>query len=277
MLRYLLRWSCASGGAGCGKRMRLNDTKRRLREGDCVYGCFIRYPDPGLCELLALQGFDFLVLDAEHGTIEPRECENMVRAAELRGPTPIVRVPANQPPVILRYLDTGAQGLHVPRVGDAAQADAAVRAVKYWPRGGRGLAGARAASYGQEGPLGDYVAQANEETLVVIQIETREALAQVPEIAATDGVDVVFIGPTDLSQALGVPGQTTHPSVEEAFDEIIRGVAGSDVAIGVLAADAAGVQAWRERGARYIAVTVDSLLTRGARELLAAVREVRAA
>jgi 4-hydroxy-2-oxoheptanedioate aldolase len=255
--------------------MRLNATKKRLLDGDCVFGCFIRYPDPGLCELLALQGFDFLVLDAEHGTIEPRDCENMVRAAELRGATPIVRVPANQPPVILRYLDTGAQGVHVPLVASAADADAAVRSVKYWPRGARGLAGVRAASYGQEGPLGDYVSQANEETLVVIQIETREALEQVPEIAATDGVDVVFIGPTDLSQALGVPGQPTHPNVEEAFDEIIRGVSGSRAAIGVLAADEAGVRAWQERGARYIAVTVDSLLTRSARGLRGAVRQGR--
>jgi 4-hydroxy-2-oxoheptanedioate aldolase len=255
--------------------MRTNATKKRLRDGDCAYGCFIRYPDPALCELLALQGFDFLVLDAEHGTVEPRECENMVRAAELRGATPIVRVPANQPPVILRYLDTGAQGVHVPLVADAPQADAAVRSVKYWPRGARGLAGVRAASYGQEGPLGDYVSRANEETLVVIQIETREALEQVPAIAATDGVDVVFIGPTDLSQALGVPGQTTHATVEEAFDEIIRGVADTGPAIGVLAADEAGVRAWRERGARYIAVTVDSLLTRSARGLLAAVRDGR--
>jgi 4-hydroxy-2-oxoheptanedioate aldolase len=252
--------------------MRANLTKQRLRDGECVHGCFIRYADPSLAELVALQGFDFLILDGEHGTMEPRDAENLVRAAELCDVTPVVRVPANQPPVILRYLDTGAQGAQVPMIGSAAEAEAAVRAVKYGPRGARGLAGVRAASYGQRGTLAEYVARANEETLVVAQIETREALAHVPEIARTDGVDVVFIGPTDLSNALGVPNQTGHPIVEEAYETIIRGVEGSGAALGILVGDEAGARAWRERGARYIAVTVDSLLVRSARTLLAAVR-----
>ena len=252
--------------------MRANATKARLRAGECVYGCFVRYPDPGLAELLALQGFDFLVLDGEHGTMEPRECENMVRAAELRNVTPVVRVPANVAPVILRFMDTGAQGVHIPLATSAEDADAAVRSVKYWPRGTRGLTGVRAASYGQEEPLAEYVAQANEETLVVVQIETRDALERVPEIGAVDGVDVVFVGPTDLSHALGVPGQLSHPLVEQAFETIVRGMIDSPAALGVLVADADGARRWRERGARYIAVTVDSLVTRSARALLATVR-----
>ena len=253
-----------------------NATKARLQAGECAYGCFIRYPDPGLAELLALQGFDFLVLDAEHGTMEPRECENMVRAAELRGVTPVVRVPANTPPVILRFMDTGAQGVQIPLAASADDADAAVSAVKYWPRGSRGLTGVRAASYGQE-PLADYVVRANEQTLVVVQIETREALVHVPEIAAVDGVDVVFVGPTDLSHALGVPGQVSHPLVEEAYETVARGVAGSPAALGALVRDADDARRWRERGARYLAVTIDALLVRGARELLSAVRRSDAA
>ena len=252
--------------------MRANETKGRLRAGECVHGCFVRYPDPGLVELVALQGFDFVVLDGEHGTMEPRDCENLVRAAEVRGVTPLVRVPANDPPVILRFLDTGALGVHVPLASSPEDADAAVRAVKYWPRGARGLAGVRAASYGQEEPLADYVARANEETLVVIQIETREALERVDEIAAVDDVDVVFVGPTDLSQALGVPGRASHSSVQEAFDAIARAVAGAAPALGVLVPDLEEARRWRERGATYIAVTVDSLLVRGARELLTALR-----
>jgi 4-hydroxy-2-oxoheptanedioate aldolase len=252
--------------------MRTNETKKRLAAGECVFGCFTRYPDPGLAELLGHQGFDFLVFDGEHGTMEPRECENMVRAAELVGVTPVVRVPANQSHVILRFLDTGAMGVQVPLVGSAEEADAAVSYVKYWPRGARGLAGVRAAGYGQTGPLWEYVKSANEETLVVIQIETRSALDHVDEIAAVDGVDVVFVGPTDLSQALGVPAQTSHPRVEQAYDAIAAAVGESGAALGVLVGDAAGVQAWRERGARYIAVTIDSLLSRAARTLLTEVR-----
>lgn len=251
--------------------MRVHETKARLAAGECVYGCFTRYPDAGIAELVALQGFDFLVFDAEHGTVEPRDCEGLVRAAELRGPLPLVRVPANQPHVILRYLDTGALGVHVPLVGSAEEAEAAVRAVKYPPRGSRGLAGVRAASYGTV-PLDAYTAGANAATLVVIQIETRGALEQVDEIAAVEGVDVIFVGPTDLSQAFGLTGQTSHPRLEEAYDAIAAAVAASPAALGVLVGDEAGAERWQERGARYIAVTIDSLLVGRARAFLGAVQ-----
>ncbi|MCZ7587359.1 MAG: aldolase/citrate lyase family protein [Gaiella sp.] len=252
--------------------MHVGGTRGRLRAGECLHGCFVRYPDPGLAELVALQGFDFLILDGEHGTMEPREAENMVRATDVRGVPALVRVPANEPPVILRFMDTGAIGVHVPLVSSAEDADRAVRAVKYRPRGGRGLTGVRAAAYGQRGTLADYVAAANEESIVVVQIETRSALEQVSEIAAVDGVDVVFVGPTDLSHSLGVPGQLSHPIVEEAYRTVAGAVRESPAALGVLVADEAGAADWRERGATYIAVTVDSLVTRTARTLLSAVR-----
>jgi len=148
-----------------------------------------------------------------------------------------------------------------------------VRAVKYAPLGARGLAGVRAASYGQRGPLADYVVEANEQTLVVIQVETREGIAHAGEIAAVGGVDVVFVGPTDLSQALGVTGETSHPLAEDAYDEIAARLAGSPVALGVLVSGEAEARAWRERGARYVAFTVDGLVTRSARSLLGALRE----
>jgi 4-hydroxy-2-oxoheptanedioate aldolase len=252
--------------------MDVHATKARLAAGETVIGCFDRYPEAGIAELLALQGFDFLVLDAEHGTIEPRDAEALVRAAELRGPAPLVRVPANQPHVILRYLDTGAVGVHVPLVSSAAEAEAAVRAVKYAPRGARGLAGVRAASYGTV-PLAEYTARANEATIVVIQVETREAVERVDEIAAVDGVDVVFVGPTDLSVAYGVPGQTSHPLLEEAYDRVAAAVLESPAALGVLVSDEAGVERWRERGARYVAVTIDALLVSRARAFLGSAQQ----
>lgn len=253
--------------------MHVHPTKKRLAAGETVYGCFVRYPEAGLVELLALQGFDFLVLDGEHGVLEPRDCEHLVRAAELRGAAPIVRIPANQPHVVLRFLDTGAIGVHVPLVGSAEEAEAAVQAVKYAPRGRRGLAGVRAAAYGAE-PLAEYAASANEATLVVIQVETREAVARVDEIAAVDGVDVVFVGPTDLSQAYGVTGATSHPALEKAYDAVAEAVAASPAALGVLVADEAAAERWRERRARYVAVTVDSLVVARARGFLSAMREV---
>ena len=134
--------------------MRENKTKAKLLAGETVLGCFLRYPDPSLAEFVALMGWDFLMFDGEHGVMEPADCENLVRAAELRDVTPIARVPTNQPHVILRMLDTGVGGIHVPWVNSGAEAEAAVQAIKYGPRGMRGLAGVRAADVGQTMTLG---------------------------------------------------------------------------------------------------------------------------
>lgn len=251
--------------------MKTNTTKAKLKAGGTVFGCFVRYPDAALVEVLGYQPWDFIVFDGEHGTLEPRDCENMVRAAELRGVTPIVRVTTNLPPIILRFMDTGAQGLHVPWVNSAEEAENVVRSVKYHPRGIRGLAGVRAADYGQIIPFSEYVQQANQETLVVIHIETAEAVERLPDIAAIEGIDVIFIGPTDLSQSYGVPGQPQHPAVQAAMQRIVEIVATSQAALGVMVANQDAAQQWRERGARYITIGLESLLAPAARAYLRAV------
>ena len=189
-------------------------------------------------------------MDGEHGTIEPRDCENLTRAAELHGVTPIVRVTTNLPPIILRYMDTGVQGAHVPWVNSAEEAEAAVRSIKYQPRGIRGLGGVRAADYGQTIPMSEYVQQANDETLVVIHVETKEAMERLPETLQIDGVDVIFIGPTDLSQSLGVPGKPQHPLVVEAMEQIADIVLKSKVALGLMTGSAESARQWQARGAR---------------------------
>lgn len=252
--------------------MRTNATKAKLKAGETVFGCFTRYPDATLVEVLGYQGWDFIVFDGEHGTIEPRDCEQMVRAAELREVTPIVRVPTNQPPIILRYMDSGAHGLHVPWVNSSAEAEAVVQSVKYQPRGIRGLAGIRAADFAQQGTFAEYIETANRETLVVIHIETIDAVRQVPEIAAIDGVDVIFIGPTDLSHSLGVPGQPQHPSVQEAMQQVIDAVKNTDKALGIMVSNADGARQWQERGARYITIGLESLLAPAMRGYLQSAR-----
>lgn len=253
--------------------MQTNKTKAKLEAGETVFGCFVRYPDASLIEVIGYQGWDFCVFDAEHGVIEPRDCENMVRAAELRDMTPIIRVTTNLPPIILRYMDSGAQGLHIPWVNSAAEANAAVQSVKYHPTGIRGLAGIRAADYGQRGSFGEYVQKANRETLVVIHIETIEAVDQLPEIIAVPGVDVIFIGPTDLSHSLGVPGNVGHPSVQEAISRIVETVKNSSATLGMMVGNAAAAREWRERGARYIAITSEAVFAPAMREYLRAARE----
>ncbi len=252
--------------------MRTNTTKAKLKAGETVFGCFVRYPNATLIEVMGFQPWDFLVFDGEHGTLEPADCENMVRAAELRGVTPIVRVPNNQPHIILRLMDTGAHGLHVPWVNTAAEAEQVVRSVKYQPRGIRGLAGIRAADYGQTVPFGEYVQQANAETLVTIHVETVDAVEALPEIVKIDGIDVIFIGPTDLSQSLGVPGQATHPKVQDAISKIIDTVLPTDKVLGIMASNADTACQWKARGLRYITISFESLLRPAAVNYLKTVR-----
>jgi len=248
--------------------LRVNQTKAKLLAGQSVYGCFIRSADANLAELIAGLGFDFLVFDAEHGTIEPRDCESLVRAAELRGVSPFIRVTSNTAPVILRFADTGTQGIQVPWVNSVEDAERAVQAVKYSPRGTRGLATTRAADFGQKGTIAEYVAQANAETVVIAQIEGREAVEQVPDIARVEGIDVIFIGPTDLSNSLGHPGNPAHPEVQAAMDRIIAGVNGTDAALGIFVSNAQDARAWRERGARYIATSLEPILSGAIRNYL---------
>src|SRR5665811_1561957 len=197
--------------------MNENLIKHRLSAGETVTGCFLRYPSATLAEFGAMAGWDFLVFDAEHGSLQPRDLEDLSRACELHGVTPMVRVTTNDPSTILRFLDAGAHGLQVPWVDSGAAADAAVRAVKYEPRGSRGLAATRSAGFAMHTSIGDYVRHANAETLVVVQVETATGVENVEEIAAVDGVDVVFIGPTDLSHSLGHVGNTSHPDVQRAM------------------------------------------------------------
>ena len=253
--------------------MQTNTTKAKLKAGETVLGCFIRYPSPGITEFVAMQGWDFLVIDAEHGPISPDQCEDMVRAAELRGATPIARVTTNQPSIILRFMDTGVLGVHVPWVNSREEAEAAVRSVKYYPRGIRGLAGVRAADYGQTMPLGEYVRKANEESLVVIQVETEQGVNQVENILAVEDIDVLFIGPTDLSHSLGVPGQQDHPSVQAAMDTIIGAVAKTDIALGVFVGSAQAALQWKARGARYIAIGLEGLLKPACRDYLQTIQK----
>lgn len=253
--------------------MQENKVKRMIRSGQAVFGCFTRYADSNLTELLSLQGFDFLVFDAEHGPIEPRDCLQMVRSAELHGITPIVRPTTNQKPILLRYLDTGVQGVLVPMVCTVADAHAVVHATKFQPLGSRGLAGSRSADYGQKFSLPEYAKFSNEQTLVVVQIETVEAIQALPQIVNVDAVDVIFVGPADLSQSLGVTGQMQHPKLQQAIDRIQEIVAESDKGLGIMVGNADAANKWVDRGAKFIAITIEAMVKAGCRPYLNAVRD----
>ena len=187
--------------------MRENTLKATLKEGKAVFGVMITFPSAPVVEMLGCLGFDWVLIDNEHGSITVDNSEDLVRAAELSGIAPIVRPVANKPEIIAPFLDRGAWGVQVPHVNTADEARAAVDAVKYYPEGHRGIfSRSRPAGYGFSGTTGDYVAEA---------IENLESMVQV------DGVDVFFIGSGDLSQSMGFPGQQTHPDVQA---QMVRGV-----------------------------------------------------
>ena len=254
-----------------------NQAKRRLAAGETVVGCFIRYSNATLAEFAALGGWDFIVFDAEHGTLQPRDLEDLSRACELHGVTPIVRVTANDPSTILRFLDAGAHGVQVPWVESGDAAEAAIQAVKYQPRGNRGLAATRSAGFGAQAPIGDYTKQSNAETLVVVQVESADGVANVDALVAIDGVDVVFIGPTDLAHSLGHVGNPGHPEVQAAMTHIADVVIASDKALGIFVANPADAVGWHERGARYLATGLEPLLSSSMRTYLETVRTTEGA
>jgi 4-hydroxy-2-oxoheptanedioate aldolase len=256
--------------------MLTNATKAKLAAGQPVFGCFFRYAEPSLAEYVAMQGWDFLVFDGEHGMLQPGDVENLCRALELRGVTPIARVTTNQPHIILRFLDSGIHGVHVPWVNTRAAVEQAVRSVKYAPRGERGLAGTRASEWGVHEPLDAYVERANRETMVVVHIETREAVDAIEEYVDIDGVDVLFLGPMDLSQSLGHPGKPGHPDVVAAMDRVADVVVPSDKVLGIYAGTAGMTEEWLARGARYFTTGVEMFLRDGMMAHLDRVRGVTA-
>src|SRR5690349_18682099 len=194
--------------------MRSNTLKQKLRDGQAVFGAMITFPAPSIVEMLGYMGFDWVLIDNEHGSITVDTAEDMIRAAELTGVAPIVRPVANRSDVIAPFLDRGAWGVQVPHVNTRAEAEAAVAACKYFPDGQRGIfSGGRPAEYGMAGSTQDYVTRANAETLVCLMLEEVEAIENIPQIVTVKGVDVLFIGSGDLSASMGLAGQQTHPEV----------------------------------------------------------------
>lgn len=250
--------------------MRENRMKARLLAGQPVAGVIISSADEQLVEVLGLSGFDYVMIDCEHGHMSVRECETLVRAAEAVGVTPVVRVPHNSPDLILRHLDTGAQGIVIPQVNTADDARRAVNAVYYHPLGERGLAGTRAANFGLTGSLADYTVTANRELAVIALIENARALDELPEILQVEGLTAVTIGPADLSQSLGHPGDRHHADVEAAIDRIITTAIEAGVPVGINTSTGEEMRAARERGCLQTSVSSWGLLAGAARAYLGA-------
>lgn len=248
--------------------MRPNELRRKLQSGQPVVGCFVGYPSAETVELCGLLGFDFVMIDAEHGSMTTESAYHMVLAAEASGTTPLIRAPENNAAAILRHMDIGAAGVMVPQVNSAAEARAVVEAVKYHPHGRRGLGPVRAAGFGVGATLRDYAAAANEETLVICQVEHIAAVEALPEILAVPGIDVLFVGPSDLAQSMGYPGQLDHPEVLAAIERVVATCAGHDVVLANIAGTAEQANRLIAQGFRMIGASASGLLAGASRRFL---------
>lgn len=239
----------------------MNKVKEELQNGEKVIGCFVGFNSPTIVEILGISGFDFVVIDNEHGPFSWAEVEHMVRAAQLRDITPIIRVVDSQPGTILKAFDSGAQGIHVPQVSTDEQAEAIVQAAKFPPLGKRGVAwSARSHLFGA-GDGARYLQRHNEESLVAIHIETAEAVENLEQILSVPGIDIAYVGPVDLSVSMGYAAEGPgHPEVEAAAARILEVARKHGVKVGYQVGNARDAQARFDWGADYVGVGITPVL-----------------
>jgi 4-hydroxy-2-oxoheptanedioate aldolase len=255
--------------------MRTNAMKAKLAAGMPALGLSVMIPSPQLVEMAGGLGFDWVLIDCEHGTISLETVELMVMAAEASGTTPIVRPRSKEARDILQVMDRGAAGVQIPHITSGADARAAVAAVKFHPGGHRSLAaGTRASGYGYRGSLGAFTEAANRETLVCAQIEDEAAIHNIDDILQVDGVDVFFVGPSDLSQSMGHPGNPKAEPVAKAIDSTIKKIVAAGKTPG-MPATTENVAAAIARGVRYIYNHAPTLLGTGCAAYLEAARSGR--
>jgi len=234
----------------------LDSFVEKLKNGKHVLGPFMKTGDPAFVEIAGYAGFDFVIIDMEHGPTNELALQNHIRAASCAGVLPIVRVGKLDEVSIARTLDVGALGVQVPQIETAEDAALAVRYAKYAPEGMRGVCRfVRAANYSAKDRF-EYFKEANR-SLLVLMLEGSKAIENMDSIFDVDGIDIVFIGPYDLSQSLGVPGQIDHPLVEERMRFVIEKAKAKGIVVGTFADQPATAKKWKDLGVQYIGYSVD--------------------
>ncbi|RUT30387.1 2-dehydro-3-deoxyglucarate aldolase [Arsenicitalea aurantiaca] len=244
---------------------------RLLADGPALLGSWLLASSPSTAEALGHCGFDFLVCDMEHVPIDMAELVALLRAVGCTPAEPLVRVAWNDPVLVKRVLDAGARTIMLPFIETPEAAEAAIAATRYPPRGMRGVAGVhRASGYGA---ATDYLARADEEICVILQLETPAAIARIEEIAAVPGVDALFVGPGDLSGAMGRLGQVGHPEVETLIAEAAARGSAIGKPMGIVGFDPATVGRYLEHGYSFAAIGSDlTLMTGRARKWLGSLK-----
>ncbi len=237
-----------------------NRLKPLLKNGGVAVGTWNVLPSDGVANVLAASGLDFIITDMEHGPATFETLESTVRAVESEGKTPIVRVPTLDESLILRALETGVHGIVVPQIQTEAQAIAAVDAVKYHPLGHRGLSPyTRSGGYTAQNAA-TLTSRENDRTMVILLVEGQEGLANLDRIAAVPGVDVIYLGIYDLSQAAGFPGEIRRPEVVALVKENIGRIRSAGVSAGCLASTPDDLRRYIELGVQFLAYEADCAL-----------------
>lgn len=254
-------------------QMPRNLFKAALHNAQAQFGLFLGLGHPVSAEILATCGFDFLLIDAEHGLNDPRGIQAQLQAMAPYPVPCLVRPPSHDPATIKQLLGVGVQTLLVPMVETAEQARQLVRAMRYPPQGIRGV-GTGLERGARWNAVPDYFAQADAQACLIVQVESRQALENLDAIAQVEGVDGVFLGPSDLAASLGHLGKPGHPEVKQAIESALQAIRRHGKAAGVFCADPALVEPYRASGASFMALGADTALLRSAAlQLLGKVRQ----
>jgi 4-hydroxy-2-oxoheptanedioate aldolase len=254
----------------------MKNLKKRLRQGETLNGCWLNLGSSLTAEIVGHAGFDWVLIDLEHGAGEEKDVLFQLQALEHTSATAIVRVESADSPRIHRVLDMGAEGIMCPRINNVEEARKVVRGLHYPPTGGRGVAKmVRATGFGQH--FSKYYKEANENILGIVQIETAQVLNHLDEIAALENVDVLFIGPADLSMELGIFGQFDHPLFKDALKSIINAAQKGGKATGILFFNPDDYQQYYDMGIQMIACGADAtFVADGARNMANKLSTIRA-
>jgi 4-hydroxy-2-oxoheptanedioate aldolase len=246
--------------------MKINTTKQKLRDGKVVYGGIVGEYAPTTIEVLGAIGWDFVMIDCEHGAMGLLEVENLVRAAETAGVTPLARVPDHMPSTILRFLDRGVQGVIVPHVNTKAQAEAVVKAARYYPEGERSIGSTRAHDYNVGVSRADSARWLNEQVMVIPMVESVESVANLDEILTVPGIDVIHCAPNDLSQSMGFPPEE---DVVQVRKQVIARCKAAGIPVGIggnSPSNPAAVAELAKAGATFVTVPALGMLQLGANQ-----------
>lgn len=247
--------------------------RAELKAGRTVYGPFIKACNAPLIEILGHSGMDYILLDMEHSPVSMEKLEDLIRAAEVAGIFPFVRVADVREADITHPLDKGARGLLVPMVNNRATAERVVQCAAFNPRGRRGMdIYARSARFGFS-PKNEYLKRANTDLILALQIEGQEGISNLDDILEVEGIDIIYIGPYDLSQSMGLPGQVNDPRVIDEIRRICERVKKAGCHLGIYVDDVETAHRYREFGIQFITIMVDVVIfSRACNQLVADLR-----